>query len=500
MWNVNDIADEIAGVSCLLLSRRQTSKHASVEKEKALVENCVKKIEAMQSLTSQDAATLFTKVGQTSLSEDMKQLICDGIDAAMTKASNHGPAAAMTKPQTLTTVNNYLTEEDWQALAGDWSLSAKAGILVKRLRALGVRSCSEATTRYCVALLLALLPPHAFPAYDVVFAFVHDFKKLFASSKECTHAPWLQKFPEFPSQLPEGHLAAAYQKQQPCPKDIDKLAAIAEHHVPMRKTSKLLAQSQKATLGSHPKGGHHQVGQPAIQPNQQSCDFGSMGHLLQVLAAALPAMLPQGQSKGTTITVSPKKQLALPNGGSSAGAQSVTEQKALELPATEVKAVPALNRKRKIQLVENEAEGGAEEGQENNVDAKKVAMTSTDYEQAAFEALKGKKDKKSEPSSKQASTKKAAAPKKKPKKQAQKESCATMYKVERYKSSIGIRRKYGDKKQIGSLRPQAKSYEKVLQYAESLCAHLSVAIQGKSEQKVKEIELNTMEGAYNENM
>ena len=205
LWTVHDVVEEIEGVACLLQSRRNTSRQGAEEREKSLVANCVRKIEAMAQLSAQDAATLFDKVGKTSLSEELKQMICDGIDATLTKETQLPSGPAMVKPQTLTHIQNYLTEEDWKALESDLSLTGKAGILLKRLKALGIRSCSESTTKYCLALLLAMLPGHAFPTYDVVFSLVHDFKKMFASSKGATKAPWVQCFPELLSQLSEGH-------------------------------------------------------------------------------------------------------------------------------------------------------------------------------------------------------------------------------------------------------------------------------------------------------
>ena len=136
-------------------------------------------------------------------------------------------------------------------------------------------------------------------------------------------------------------------------------------------------------------------------------------------------------------------------------------------------------------------------------------MTSADCEQAAFLALKEKKKKgnspgpskpEAKPKPKAKGKSKPASAKKDAKGKQAKKPDFSMYKVEKYKSSIDIKRKFTDKKRIGSLRPQAKPYDRVLEFAENLCSQLTVAIQNKTIQQIKEIEVNIMEGAYQEDL
>ena len=69
-----------------------------------------------------------------------------------------------------------------------------------------------------------------------------DFKEVFQSTpKAADRLPFLRVYPEKPDYLPELVYNSAYADGRPVSVQIERLTQIADHHVPLRRTSKLLA-------------------------------------------------------------------------------------------------------------------------------------------------------------------------------------------------------------------------------------------------------------------
>ena len=413
MWTVHDVASEIESIAVLLQSRRSTASSQNEERERSLVANCCRKIESMMNISAADASTLFDAVGKTSLPEPLKQMICEAIDTALANVNVENQDSPTTKPQTLVHINKYLTKQDWADLENDLSLVGKANVLARRLRSLGVKSCSEMTIRYSVALLLALLPQNAFPKYDIVYDLVQDFKQVFLSCKCPSTAPWVKVFPEKPDLLPRQHFEAAYGCQMVEPREVERLTTIAVYHMPMRSTSKLLTQkpgkrAAKAVHETENNGG------------KSAADVWASLAQMQQVQNNMMLVLAGGIQKGPKITLSPPKDkggnpmapraVPLPDAEKIAGAGGLSAMKALTLPigAGDIAPVAAFEKKRKFSLgpVPDEADNNGE-GDNDEPNAK--GMTSAGFEQAAFEALKGRKQK---PPAKKPAASASKAPKK----------------------------------------------------------------------------------------
>lgn len=252
MWAAADVKAEIEGISLLLQSRRTTMQSTDEKAELALVGNCSKKIMGLSSLSNADAGSLW---GNTTLSTQYQQKLCEAVDAAVQQNGQHGPVAMQRKPQTLKDINAYLTETDWAQLHGEGSLVSKATTICKRLKMVGVRSASEQTIKYCVALLLCLMANDETPECTWIFNLTKDFKKVFASTPgpDKVVIPWMKTYPPSPSDLPQASFESAYPDGKPVLKSFDRLVGIAEGHVPMRQTSKLLSQASAAPKGKGDK-------------------------------------------------------------------------------------------------------------------------------------------------------------------------------------------------------------------------------------------------------
>lgn len=93
-----------------------------------------------------------------------------------------------------------------------------------------------------------------------------------------------------------------------------------------------------------------------------------------------------------------------------------------------------------------------------------------------------KPSKAGKPKAKAASNAKAAAKAKAATKATASKDSDVMYKLERYKQqgAVGIRQKFSLKKQIGSFRSPSKTYDELLEYAESFCVYLSNKTRGRA--------------------
>ena len=151
----------------------------------------------------------------------------------------------------------------------------------------------------------------------------------------------------------------------PRSKEIEKLVTIVEHHIPMRKTSKLLQLGPKAhevrrVAAAQQPGASAQ--QPAASIGGVNLQPAQMDSALQVLQLLLP-FLPQGQLKEPVVKISPTKHQQqprplqmLPARHEQPSESGAVKPALLALPANDVKGAGCLSRKRKMELDNDEEE------------------------------------------------------------------------------------------------------------------------------------------------
>ena len=151
--------------------------------------------------------------------------------------------------------HNYLTSAQWDTLNSTEPSSwiAKVDTLVHLLRSLKCDFLHEQSVKWAVALLVAIGAEKAqsLPAYKTIFQMVCDFKDAFrAHPPTKATVKGLREYPEFPSALPREIFELVYSADQPAvTKEVPRLSQIALNHIPLRKTSKLLEEGNKADAG-----------------------------------------------------------------------------------------------------------------------------------------------------------------------------------------------------------------------------------------------------------
>ena len=207
-----------------------------------LLRNLLTKLQQAAPLKVADATKIYEAVEKASFADNEQKRLLDAVDAAVMADSPQPPETSVLRPQTLTAVENYLTAGDWQVLDdGQASYAAKTRAIASRLRKLGLQSLAEQTVRYCVAILLTRLPQ--LPTYEDIHKMCGDFKEVFQTAPKAEgRLPFLRVYPDKPESLPELVYNSAYgEGEQPTAVTVESLKQIAEHHVPLRRTSKLLA-------------------------------------------------------------------------------------------------------------------------------------------------------------------------------------------------------------------------------------------------------------------
>ena len=140
-------------------------------------------------------------------------------------------------------------------LRGDLtSVADRMQVVIDRFRRIGLQSPHEQTVKWAVALAALAIAEScgSYPTYSSVFAMVHDFKATLDSSRTNWPFGHMVDFPITATELPADVFRHAYDEDNPpVPFMWDRLAATAEHHVPLRKSSNLLKKDGASSSGPH---------------------------------------------------------------------------------------------------------------------------------------------------------------------------------------------------------------------------------------------------------
>ena len=187
---------------------------------------------------------LYDAIQECKLHDAHKKVLREALDAKLTLPTTVDESNVVLKPQVLTAINNYLTNTEWQILVGpNSSLGKKASAIVKRLRLVGVKSLHEQTAKYAVALMLTTLSN--LPNYSVIHQMLQEFKQVFHRDLTKMQVPFVRNYPHTVEELPEAISKAAYSPEDPpAPRELENLVVIAENHIPLRGTSKLLKKEK----------------------------------------------------------------------------------------------------------------------------------------------------------------------------------------------------------------------------------------------------------------
>lgn len=204
------------------------------------------KLQTFQLLQPSELVSLYQSLEVCTLPQDKVKHLQGIVDSKATGATPGAALKAMMVPQELTTVQNFLTNRDWNQVE---TLSMRQGIeiITQRLRSLGLCALKESTKRSCVAVVLwfQVQKSGQVPPYPAIYDMAQHLTNAFKAQKCPVGVPMLAVYPHSAAGLSAEHFQKAYKDEVPEPRQLEGLQNLAMNHVPLRSTSNLLAKQTK---------------------------------------------------------------------------------------------------------------------------------------------------------------------------------------------------------------------------------------------------------------
>ena len=388
MWTADDVKSEMLNISQLLAARRSATGDADLDgekqQEKSMVQGCAQRIKLLASISLLEGKMLYEAIQECDLKDDLKKLLRSALDTKLAAGTNAYDDNVVLKPQMLTSIGNYMTKNDWKILNNPSSTYvAKTNAIVRRLKLCGVRSLHEQTAKYGVALLLTTLSQ--LPSYKVIHQMLVEFKQTFHRDWDLTkvQGPFLRTYPENVEDLPAAITAVAFTEEDPVePKHLENLVIIAENHVPLRQTSKLMTMDN--TSMDLPKNKKNQDTNKSMSSTPSAADFlgnnmegfGAFGQMAMMMLQM--AQQQRNQTQGTSetkISITPKKKKELEDGN----------HKANKDPAVVASCNGFQPQGRNLALLDAKKEDGT--SQPEKAEDKTTQKTPAEFEEETFAAL-----------------------------------------------------------------------------------------------------------------
>ena len=261
VMSVGELCSELKDLSAFVIARDKLpgDEAAKAAVSKNVVDSFVQRISCVKVFNSQVGLQLCKTLVECELNDELRIAIQTAIDSRVggtVAAIQHARHGNMHYPQKLTSqICNYFTAEEQALLRGDrTSVAGRMQVVIDRFRRIGLQSPHEQTVKWAVALAALAIAEScgSYPTYSSVFAMVHDFKATLDSSRTNWPFGHMVDFPITATELPADVFRHAYDEDNPpVPFMWDRLAATAEHHVPLRKSSNLLKRDGASSSGPH---------------------------------------------------------------------------------------------------------------------------------------------------------------------------------------------------------------------------------------------------------
>ena len=264
MTTPEELSAEIDSVSTLLKARVATSDAAVTQRiAKSQARSIAAKIRNLNAITPNQAMDLQDAISACPFDvSDMEtamaavdHLLAVTADAAATTGTGPGH-----KSQTLTTPQFYVPASKVAKLK-DPATTHDEGmtIFIELYRRLGIKSASEQTKKWAIALMLCYETQRTqrWPSYHRIYNDGQDFQAaLKVPAGPAASEYGLMTYPTKPDELPTDIYNKAYDADDPpmCT-DLPRLNVIAATHIPCRATSKLLRGEQADIASARPAQG-----------------------------------------------------------------------------------------------------------------------------------------------------------------------------------------------------------------------------------------------------
>ena len=202
------------------------------------------------------AATITNAIPTAVLSRQCIDVLISACDARVASAGGALNGTVKGPTQICGTPWNYGTQSDVDVVnSKTTSVTCKIDVIVKRLHQCGLLNPHEQTYKWVLAWVLAA---HfdTFPRYAEVYAMLQDVKQAFDSVDPHAAAALmrLRNFPDHPKDMPAAMYNIVYADAPPVAQEPPRVRMIGNHHIPMRKNSKLLSAEKPSGQAGHHNG------------------------------------------------------------------------------------------------------------------------------------------------------------------------------------------------------------------------------------------------------
>ena len=246
MCSVGELVQEVASESGFL-SIRQTSGQTCAARDvsRQLAESLSLKISNLAALDASGARDLMDAVRAANYADTDKDRIGAAIDSKLLHGATGVPCNG-TPTQRMENVDQYKTASLQASLSDPRAtLDSKVQLLADYLTGKGCNNPNEQTLKQWLAFLLICHFKFGWPSYTSIFNTLIQLKQVVASSRKPFPFAIIMKYPTAPYQLPEAQFKYLYPDEEPDTTPTPALARIANHHIPLRKNSKLLTEDAK---------------------------------------------------------------------------------------------------------------------------------------------------------------------------------------------------------------------------------------------------------------
>jgi hypothetical protein len=237
MTEVDTLCNDLANLTAYFASQRCI---AGIDVNVAMNSHSMSiatRIQHITALNVHQSTQLINAVKDGPWTDEQKSTIVSAISERLANGGLN--AAATSQPQAFEHLNAFLTQKDWDLLAGHDTADAKQRVIVARLRRLGLHSLDERSLGHVAAAVLVLTRDTAHSmSGPQKLAVVHELKaQLRLKRGEQRQNTYLQKFPSSPALLPAPMRAVAYGDETPVTHVIAGLEFM-QNNVPLRSSHK----------------------------------------------------------------------------------------------------------------------------------------------------------------------------------------------------------------------------------------------------------------------
>ena len=262
---VTDLVVELGGVATMIAKRIRASAAQSDAGalELKVATQLKNKISYLTVLDTNGSALLFEAIANSGLTGKYKEMLVTAVDDKLLSVPDVSSATPGNITQKLLNPEAWMTESLLETFQSPRkSLEIKCQILADYFTRCGCNHPHEQTYKWWFAAVLALHFTEGWPSYKTIFEQYEQLKDNVAASRKKWPFPTIYQYPKTPHQLPDAVYAHMFGDDMLSTCQIPRLAQIANHHIPLRKNSKLLLSDMKANRSLVAQGAGHTYSAP----------------------------------------------------------------------------------------------------------------------------------------------------------------------------------------------------------------------------------------------